>query len=79
MCLLIDNLLFTVKVLFYGELDHVFGQPGPVTIVSIPNVWFLSQWNTLSDTVVDCGIEMSTCTHYTLFSDTKSSESLYNR
>ena len=30
--------------------------------LSIPNAWFLSQWNALPDTAVHCGIEMSTCT-----------------
>ena len=43
---------------------------GILPILSIPNAWFLSQWNTLPDTAVYCGIEMSTCTltvHSALF------------
>ena len=40
-----------------------FNIPVSIDVLSgIPNAWFLSRWNTLPDTTVHCGIEMSTCT-----------------
>ena len=43
-------------------LVHIMCIISMESILSIPNAWFLSQWNTLPDTVVHCGIKMLTCT-----------------